>query len=188
MSEPSSAPAPAEFTLPGQLTPAAIEEQKNLRIQLCDIVNDIPGIVSELPKGITLEEVLTAGVDQKSVSLFSTFFWNKLNDVQRNSIIDKITVLFGEQQHARANSPSLCYLWPSHGIDYRSFIRTRDGANIIAPNLWLFLILNNCNCSFYSVNLVETFFRSWLNAIQVYFLDTSKSPVHTGLPRCNACV
>jgi len=153
---------------------------------LITLLQGDPSIVAALSVGTTFEDVLTAGIDPKSIGLFSTF-WNRLYDVQRKYIIDKITVLFSEQKHARDNSPSPCFLWPSHGIDYRSSITTRDGVNIIAPNLWLFLSLNKCNCSFYSVDIIETYFVPWLKTIQVYFLDASNSPLHTGLPRCNAC-
>jgi hypothetical protein len=168
MSKPSSAPAPAPYTIPGTLPDKAITERNKLFGELVALVSAIPGIVSALPKGITLAKVLTAGMDPTSIGLFSTFFWNKLDDVQRKNINETITVLFSEQKHARANSPSRCFLWPSHDIDYRRSISTRDGANIIAPNLWLYLSLEDCRGSFYSVGLVETYFVPWLKTIQDY--------------------
>ena len=188
MSELSSAPAPApaQYTMPGTPTPEAIKERNNLFRQFCDMVGAIPGFV--LPKGITLAQVLTAGVDPKSIWLFSDFFWGNLSDEQRAYINGEMTVLFSQQKHAHDNIPKgCCFQWPS-GCEQNTTMKNRDGANIIAPNRWLFLSLNNCNCTFYSVGLNDTFFGPWLAAIQGYFLDTSKSPVHTGLPRCNAYV
>jgi hypothetical protein len=166
MSKPSS--APAAYTIPGTLTAEAIKERNELFRKLCEILSAIPGIVSALPEGITLPQVLTARPHPDAISLFSTF-WGNLSNEQRSYINEAITDLFSKQIYARTNSLSQVFLWPGDGYycgQDTSMVR-HDGDEIIAPNLWLYLSLEDCHGSFYSVGLVKTYYLPWMFAIQV---------------------
>ena len=186
MSEPSS--APAAYTIPGTLTPAAIEERNELFRKLCEIVSAIPGIVSALPKGRILAEVLTASPHPDSVSLFSTFCGNiNLSNEKRKYINEEITDLFSKQKYARKNSLSQFFLWPGDGNYCRqdTIIINYNGDEIIAPKLWFYLSLKDCHSSFDSVDLVKTYYEPWLFAIQVSIIYKHFSKIDFALTTIN---
>ena len=165
----------------------AIAEQAELFKNLIEIVNAIPNIVSALPKGKTIEDVLTA--DPCSALLFSSFWGNiNLSDDQRAYINGISTDLFSKQKYARENTQSPCFVWPGDGNQYEQdlYITNHYGEKILAPRIWLFLSLSNCHGSFDSVGLVETYFLPWLIAIQEFILkhyfnktDTSQKNICT---------
>ena len=166
----------------------AIAEQAELFKNLNEIVNAIPNIVSALPKGKTIEDVLTA--DPGSALLFSSFWGNiNLSDEQRAYINGISTDLFSKQKYAREKqTKSPCCLWPGDGNQYEQdlYITNHYGEKILAPRIWLFLSLSNCHGSFDSVGLVKTYFLPWLIAIQEFILkhyfnktDTSQKNICT---------
>jgi hypothetical protein len=175
MSKPSSASA-HPFAFPGTCA-KAIAEKTELLASLISILKADPHI---LPKGKTFEDVLTA--DPVSVSLFSSF-WRKrnLSNDKRAYINGISTDLFSKQKNARKNSLSPCFVWPGDGNRYEEniYIINHYGEKIIAPNIWLFLSLSNCHGSFDSVDLVETFFRPWLFAIQKSIFEHHFNKIRT---------